>query len=61
MENEDASLQLKIMNVESSRMAMETIVKNDYQLQYIQTSLHGYQLNVLTLSSEVKKLRNEVC
>lgn len=60
MENEMEALQIKSNQIESNRMAMETIINNDYQLQYIKTSLQGYQLNVLTLSSEVKKLRIEV-
>lgn len=55
-----AALQMKNDQIESSRTAMEVIIKNDYQLQYIKTSLQGYQLNVLKLSSEVKKLRNDV-
>uniref|UniRef100_A0A915CVB1 Nucleoprotein TPR n=1 Tax=Ditylenchus dipsaci TaxID=166011 RepID=A0A915CVB1_9BILA len=55
-----SQLQTKLALAEAARASIEEIVTNDYQLQYIQSTLQGYQLNIITLSGEVNKLREQL-
>jgi hypothetical protein len=46
--------------VESTWSSIQTLVENDFQLEYIRTSLQGYQLSVITLTGELNATKKEV-
>jgi hypothetical protein len=60
MEERNSELQHKIALFGATKKAVNCVLENDYQLEQVKMALQGYQLNVLTLSTELNKVRKRV-